>query len=80
MLVVEKFPGADTIEVTEGVEDALEALRPGLTGMRTDTSVFRPATYIDDGHRTTSGSRSLVGALLMLLVLLALCASTGGRC
>ena len=29
LLVVEKFPGADTVEVTEGVEDALETLRPG---------------------------------------------------
>jgi multidrug efflux pump subunit AcrB len=29
MLVVEKFPGANTREVTEGVEDALEDLAPG---------------------------------------------------
>src|SRR5919197_1693443 len=48
VLVVEKFPGANTLEVTEGVEDALEKLRPGLSGMRADTSVFRPATYIED--------------------------------
>ena len=38
LLVVEKFPGANTLEVTKGVEDALEELRPGLTGIRTDTS------------------------------------------
>ena len=44
MLVVEKFPGANTREVTKGVEDALEKLKPGLAGMQTDTSVFRPAT------------------------------------
>ena len=46
--MVEKFPGANTLEVTEGVEDALEKLRPGLAGMQTDTSVFRPATFIED--------------------------------
>ena len=48
MLVVEKFPGANTLEVTKGVEDALEKLKPGLGGMQTDTSVFRPATFIED--------------------------------
>ena len=45
LLVVEKFPGASTREVTEGVEDALEALRPGWRGCSTDTSCSaRPTT------------------------------------
>jgi CzcA family heavy metal efflux pump len=48
LLVVEKFPGASTTEVTDAVEDALETLRPGLSGLQTDTSVFRPATFIED--------------------------------
>jgi Cu/Ag efflux pump CusA len=48
MLVVEKFPGASTTEVTGAVEDALETLRPGLSGLQTDTSVFRPASFIED--------------------------------
>jgi Cu/Ag efflux pump CusA len=48
MLVVEKFPGANTLDVTNGVEEALDKLRPGLSGLRTDTSVFRPATFIED--------------------------------
>ena len=39
-LVVEKFPGANTIEVTEGVEAALDAMRPGLGDMRTDSSLY----------------------------------------
>ena len=47
-LVVEKFPGVSTREVTEGVEDALEALRPGLTGITSDTTVFRPADYVSE--------------------------------
>src|ERR671915_1877098 len=48
MLVIEKFPGANTVEVTKGVEAALEDLKPGLAGMEPDTSVFRPASYIED--------------------------------
>ncbi len=32
MLVVEKFPGYNTLEVTRGIEKALDVLRPGLTG------------------------------------------------
>jgi Cu/Ag efflux pump CusA len=48
MLVVEKLPGANTLDVTRGIEKALDDLRPGLAGMRTDTNVFRPASFIED--------------------------------
>lgn len=47
LLVVEKFPGANTGEVTAGVESALAALRPGLGDIRVDTSVYRPADFVD---------------------------------
>ena len=47
MLVVEKFPWANTSEVTHGVENALEALAPAVTGVKMDASLFRPATYIE---------------------------------
>ena len=47
LLVVEKFPGANTLEVTRGVEEALDALRPGLTGVEVDSSIFRPANFIE---------------------------------
>ena len=70
-LVVEKFPGTSTPEVTEGVEDALEDLQPGLTGVRTDTSVFRPASYVASALDNL-GLAFALGAALMLLVLLAL--------
>lgn len=43
ILVVEKAPGANTLEVTRGVESALRALAPGLSGIRIDTTVYRPA-------------------------------------
>ncbi len=47
LLVIEKFPWANTLEVTEGVESALAALAPGLGDMQIDTEIFRPATYIE---------------------------------
>jgi CzcA family heavy metal efflux pump len=71
LLVVEKFPGANTREVTEGVEDALETLRPGLAGLQTDTSVFRPATFIDDAIGNLALAL-IAGAVLLALALAAL--------
>jgi Cu/Ag efflux pump CusA len=71
VMVVEKFPGADTLEVTREVESALEALKPGLTGISTDTSVFRPADYIEDALGNL-GVALAVGFGLLLLVLAAL--------
>jgi multidrug efflux pump subunit AcrB len=69
LLVVEKFPGANAREVTKGVEAALEKLEPGLAGLETDTSVFRPATFIDEatGNLTTA----LIAAALLLALALA---------
>jgi Cu/Ag efflux pump CusA len=48
MLVIEKLPGANTLAVTRAVEEALDELRPGLDGMKTDTNVFRPASVVED--------------------------------
>jgi CzcA family heavy metal efflux pump len=46
MLVVEKFPWANTLDVTHGVEQALQELRPGLPGVEMDPNIFRPADFI----------------------------------
>ena len=58
LLVVEKFPGADAKDVSEGVEDALEKLAPGLSGLQTDTSVFRPGELHRRGDRQPHARRS----------------------
>ena len=68
LLVVEKFPGASTLEVTHGVEEALDELQPGLSGLRTDTSVFRPATLIDDAIDNLTLTLIIAGLLLALVV------------
>jgi hypothetical protein len=47
MLIVEKFPWANTLDVTRGVEDALEQLKPGLDGIAVDHTIFRPASFIE---------------------------------
>src|SRR5918999_293969 len=66
LLVVEKFPGANTSEVTRGVDEALEKLRPGLSGMNSDSGAFRPATYIEDGMDNLTLALIIAGVLLAL--------------
>jgi Cu/Ag efflux pump CusA len=47
LLVVEKLPGVNTLELTRKLDDALGELRPGLSGIQIDAAVFRPATFIE---------------------------------
>jgi CzcA family heavy metal efflux pump len=68
LLVVEKFPGANTLEVTRGVEDALRALLPGLPGVAIDSSIFRPAEFIESSV-TNFGTAILIGFLLLVFIL-----------
>ena len=67
-LVVEKFPDANTLEVTQGVDGALKAMAPGLGDMKFDASLYRPATFIESSFQNL-GWALLVGGLLMLLLL-----------
>jgi len=70
LLVVEKFPGADTVGVTEAVQDALEELKPGLASLDMDTTSFQPANYVSEALDNLALA-GLIGGVLMLLVLLA---------
>ena len=47
LLIVEKQLGANTLEVTRKVENAVAQLRPGLQDLQMDTTIFRPATFIE---------------------------------
>jgi Cu/Ag efflux pump CusA len=47
MLVVQKFPEASTQDVTRGIEQALDALRPGLRGIRVDSNVYQARSFVD---------------------------------
>jgi CzcA family heavy metal efflux pump len=68
MLIVEKLPWANTLDVTRGVEAALEELKPGLPGIAIDATIFRPATFIEEA--ISNLSRAIwFGAILMVLML-----------
>lgn len=47
LLIVEKQQGGNTLAVTRGVEAALKELRPGLKDVQIDSTIFRPATFIE---------------------------------
>jgi len=68
MIIVEKLPWANNLEVTRGVEQAIEELKPGLPGIEIDTTIFRPASFIELSlHNLTQAL--LIGALLVILVI-----------
>ena len=47
LLIVEKQPQANTLELTRKVEAAIEQLKPGLHDVEIDPTIFRPATFIE---------------------------------
>ena len=71
VLMIQKLPSASVLGVTNGVERALDQLRPALSGVSIDSSFFRPATYISKGLENLA-SALVIGALLGLLALVAL--------
>jgi len=69
MMIVEKLPWANTLEVTRGVEEAIAEMKPGLQGIDIDTTIFRPATFIEQSIDNLTESL-LIGGFLVVLVLL----------
>ena len=70
LLIVEKFPWGNTLQVSRGVEEALNALRPGLPDVEIDSEIFRPATFIEMSidNLTTA---LIIASVLVILVLFA---------
>ncbi|PAJ77493.1 efflux RND transporter permease subunit [Burkholderia ubonensis] len=68
MLVIEKFPSANTLEVTRGVDRALAELSRGLPGVQIDNNVFRLASYVQDSVSNLTQAM-LIGGVLMILVI-----------
>ncbi len=68
LIVIDKFPGANSLDVTRGVEAKLDALRPGLSGIQIDTTVFRPASFIEMAMGNLAAAW-IIGFVLLLLVL-----------
>ncbi|MEI8211764.1 MAG: efflux RND transporter permease subunit [Planctomycetota bacterium] len=69
LLIVEKQPWANTLDVTRHVEKAMEELKPAMGSVQFDTSIFRPATYIERSIENLSHSM-LLGCGLVIVVLI----------
>ena len=70
VLVVEKQPGASTVEVSRGIEEALASLSVGLPGVEMDAALYRAADYAGEAQRNLA--LVALGALLLLAVVCAL--------
>jgi CzcA family heavy metal efflux pump len=70
MLVIEKFPGANTLDVTNGILKAFAALRPGLPGIHIDTHIFRQSSFIHTAIHNLSFA-VVLGCILVVFVLVA---------
>ena len=69
LLIIEKQPRANTLDVTRGVEKAMEELKPAMGEVQFDTTIFRPATFIERSLANLSHSM-LLGCVLVIVVLL----------
>ncbi|MCM1521389.1 MAG: efflux RND transporter permease subunit [Muribaculaceae bacterium] len=69
LVTVTKQPGAGTIELTEEIEEKLQALKKTLPGdVRVDTEIFRQADFI--GRSISNLRESLfIGAIFVIIVL-----------
>jgi CzcA family heavy metal efflux pump len=70
LMVVEKFPGANTLQVTNGIDHALAALAPGLRGIKIDSHIFRQANFIHTAINNLAFA-VLLGCILVVFVLIA---------
>ncbi len=69
-VVVEKFPWANTLDVTIEVEKAMASMEPSLPGVRVTSRIFRPATFIEIALANLRFAM-LLGCGLVTLILIA---------
>ncbi len=70
MLIIQKLPWGDALEVTRGVDEVIKSLQPGLPTITFDTHIFRQANFIETSiHNLTQAL--LLGFLLVLVILVA---------
>ena len=70
LLVVEKLPWANTIDLTRGVEEAIRSLQPGLPGVQFDTKIFQQARFVETAIHNLR--QALVLGFLLVVVILGL--------
>ncbi len=70
LLVVEKLPWANSLQMTAGIERAIKDLQPGLPGITFDTKVFQQADFIK--LAIANLTQALVLGFILVVVILAL--------
>jgi CzcA family heavy metal efflux pump len=70
LLMISSQYGANTLQVTSGLDQALAELRPSLDaqGVQLETDIFRPASFIETALHNVRYSL-LIGAVLIVVVL-----------
>ena len=68
LLVVEKLPWANSLQMTAGVEQAIRDLQPGLPGIRFDTKVFQQANFVKLAIANLTQAM-LLGFILVVVIL-----------
>ncbi len=69
MLIVEKTPQGNTLEVTRKLEEALAQLMPSMPEVVVDTHLFRPATFIEVAIKNLTVAL-LIGCALVVVILM----------
>lgn len=69
LVLIDKYPGANTLLVTKRIEEKLAELQQGLSGINMDKSIFEPARFVEQviNHIDTA---FVIGLGLLLLTLL----------
>jgi CzcA family heavy metal efflux pump len=70
MLIVEKLPWADTVELTHGVEKVIASLEPSLPSIRFDSSLFQQENFIQTAIDNLT--EAIVLGFVLVMVILAL--------
>jgi multidrug efflux pump subunit AcrB len=68
MLIVQKSPGANTMEVTRNGRGRHGGAAPGLPGVEIDTTIFRPATFIEQSIDNLTRALLLGVALVVIII------------
>lgn len=68
LIVIDKFPSANTLDLTKEIEQKLAELKPGLSDIQVDTTIFRPAGFVQMTINNLSTSL-LAGFVLLIIVL-----------
>jgi CzcA family heavy metal efflux pump len=68
LLIVEKLPWGNTLDVTRQVEQTLATMQPALGDIEIDTTIFRPASFVEQAIENLSQALAL-GVLLVAILL-----------